>query len=128
MLHYCAVCGASCGGMYCAYCSRVLIRVSLSFFLSFFQVPELIEDFADHIASLLSERNHAVLLTGTTLMIQVIELEPSWADSYRRLVPSVIRILKNLVMNNYAPEHDVGGITDPFLQVKERRERREYTC
>ena len=59
-----------------------------------------------------------MLLTGTTLMIQVIELEPSWADSYRRLVPSVIRILKNLVMNNYAPEHDVGGITDPFLQVR----------
>ena len=26
--------------------------------------------------------------------------------------------LKNLVSTGFSPEHDVGGITDPFLQVK----------
>jgi AP-1 complex subunit gamma-1 len=26
-------------------------------------------------------------------------------------------MLKNLVLSGYAPEHDVSGITDPFLQV-----------
>lgn len=27
-------------------------------------------------------------------------------------------MLRNLVNANYAPEHDIGGVTDPFLQVK----------
>ena len=36
----------------------------------------------------------------------------------RRHVPQLCKILRSLLMAGYAPEHDVGGITDPFLQVK----------
>ena len=38
-----------------------------------------------------------------------------WA---RRHVPQLCKILRSLLMAGYAPEHDVGGIADPFLQVK----------
>ena len=32
-------------------------------------------------------------------------------------MPSLVRLLKNLLSMGYSPEHDVAGITDPFLQV-----------
>jgi AP-1 complex subunit gamma-1 len=84
------------------------------------KVPELLENFVARAKSLLNERNHGVLLTGTTLLIELCEVEPSNVDYFRKqqVVPMLVRLLKNLVLSGYAPEHDVSGITDPFLQVK----------
>lgn len=89
----------------------VMIRI-------FKRVPEMIEEFADKIVSLLKERMHGVLIAGVQLMITILELEPAQATSFARLVPSLVRLLRNLLSMGYSPEHDVAGITDPFLQVK----------
>jgi len=80
--------------------------------------PDLMENFVPRIRALLNERNHGVLLTGVTLMQELCETDPHNIEYFRRLVPTLVRILKNLVMSGYAPEYDVSGITDPFLQVK----------
>ena len=82
------------------------------------KVPELVEDCLERITSLLTDRNHAVMLTGCTLMQRAMIIDPSHMDSFKPHLRSLVKILKNLVLNNYAPEHDVSGVTDPFLQVK----------
>ncbi|KAF4533234.1 hypothetical protein B566_EDAN005149 [Ephemera danica] len=55
------------------------------------KVPEIMEIFLPATRSLLTEKNH---------------------------VPNLVRILKNLILAGYSPEHDVSGVSDPFLQVK----------
>eukprot|EP01087_Luapelamoeba_hula_P000833 TRINITY_DN10611_c0_g1_i3.p1 TRINITY_DN10611_c0_g1~~TRINITY_DN10611_c0_g1_i3.p1 ORF type:complete len:644 (+),score=59.69 TRINITY_DN10611_c0_g1_i3:111-2042(+) len=77
----------------------------------------MMENFVPRIKMLLGERNHGVLLTGITLMIELVQLDADVVSTFRKLVPSLVRVLKNL-MSGYAPEHDVQGIADPFLQVK----------
>ena len=37
---------------------------------------------------------------------------------FLQIVPNLVRILKNLILAGYSPEHDVSGVSDPFLQVK----------
>lgn len=84
------------------------------------KVPESVEAFQDAAAKLLADRHHGVLLTGVTLMLEVCAVEPAAVEAYRRHVPSLCKVLRSLLMSGFAPEHDVSGITDPFLQIQVR--------
>jgi len=87
------------------------------------KVPDLQEHFLEKTKILLSDRNHGVLLCGLTLVTSMCEAEEveggeDFAEPFRPLVGGLVRTLKGLASSGYAPEHDVTGITDPFLQVK----------
>jgi len=82
------------------------------------RVPELMEMFIPVTRSLLSEKNHGVLITGIVLITELAERSPDTLEHFKRVVPNLVRILKNLIMSGYSPEHDVSGISDPFLQIK----------
>lgn len=82
------------------------------------KAPELSEFFIPKIRGLLGDRNHGVLLTAVTLITELCEMDPQQIENFRRVAPSLVRVLKNLVLSGYAPEYDIAGITDPFLQVK----------
>nr|XP_023012502.1 AP-1 complex subunit gamma-1 isoform X2 [Leptinotarsa decemlineata]XP_023012503.1 AP-1 complex subunit gamma-1 isoform X2 [Leptinotarsa decemlineata]XP_023012504.1 AP-1 complex subunit gamma-1 isoform X2 [Leptinotarsa decemlineata]XP_023012505.1 AP-1 complex subunit gamma-1 isoform X2 [Leptinotarsa decemlineata] len=82
------------------------------------RVPELMEIFLPATRSLLSEKNHGVLITGVTLITEMCENSPDTLEHFKRIVPNLVRILKNLILAGYSPEHDVSGVSDPFLQVK----------
>lgn len=40
------------------------------------------------------------------------------SSRFTQAVPLLVRNMKALATTGYSPEHDVSGITDPFLQVK----------
>ncbi|XP_049816900.1 AP-1 complex subunit gamma-1 isoform X3 [Schistocerca nitens] len=88
------------------------------------KVPELMEIFLPATRSLLSEKNHGVLITGVTLITEMCENSPDTLQHFKKetshseIVPNLVRILKNLILAGYSPEHDVSGVSDPFLQVK----------
>lgn len=93
--------------------------------------PDMVEDFVDRVVSLLKDKNHGVLITVVQLMTQVLMidmknaeeegLDPFQTDcrkSFLRLVPMLVKMLKNLQSPGHAQEYEVGGIPDPFLQVQ----------
>jgi len=80
--------------------------------------PELVDTYVDRVGTLLGSRNHAVLLTALKLMREMCLIEPPMIEQLRRHTTTLIAALKNLVLSGYAPEHDVHGIVDPFLQVE----------
>ncbi|KAI0034451.1 adaptin N terminal region-domain-containing protein [Vararia minispora EC-137] len=82
------------------------------------KVPELTDHFIAKAKNLLTDRNHGVLLTAITLVIDMVQAEPACLEEFRGAVPLLVKHLKSLVTTGYSPEHDVSGITDPFLQVK----------
>ncbi|OAL63496.1 AP-1 complex subunit gamma-1 [Trichophyton rubrum] len=87
------------------------------------KVPDLLEHFVDKAKNLLVDRNHGVLLSGLTLAIEFCEYDEiegtgEIVEKFRPMAAGLVRTLKGLTSSGYAPEHDVSGITDPFLQVK----------
>ncbi|PPQ78711.1 hypothetical protein CVT26_005558 [Gymnopilus dilepis] len=82
------------------------------------KVPDIADHFTNKAKNLLTDRNHGVLLTAITLVTEMCQIDNAILDEFRTAVPLLVRNLKSLVTTGYSPEHDVSGITDPFLQVK----------
>ncbi|KAJ3012991.1 UNVERIFIED_CONTAM: clathrin associated protein complex large subunit [Siphonaria sp. JEL0065] len=80
------------------------------------KVPDLIENFLEKAKSLLNESNESSLLTGTALEIEMCKLNPEYViPELKEQVPILVKCLKNLITTGFSPEHDVGGVSDPFL-------------
>ncbi|KAM9845124.1 AP-1 complex subunit gamma-like 2 [Aulostomus maculatus] len=82
------------------------------------KVPDLWELFAPTARSLLAEKHHGVLHGAVVLITKLCECNPETLARFRKTVPDLVHIMKGLVMSGYSPEHDVAGISDPFLQVR----------
>jgi len=93
--------------------------------------PDMVEDFVDRVVTLLKDRNHGVLITVVQLMTQVLMIDLKNAEeegedpfdtecrrAFLRLVPMLVKMLRNLLGSGFSPDYDVGGISDPFLQVQ----------
>jgi len=81
------------------------------------RVPELVEDHTVSIVMLLKDRFHGVLIAAIQLVADVLSLRADLSTKIIHIVPSLVKMLRNLLNLGYSPEHDVSGIADPFLQA-----------
>ncbi|KAM9789749.1 AP-1 complex subunit gamma-like 2 [Neosynchiropus ocellatus] len=81
------------------------------------KVHDLGELFAPTARSLLTEKHHGVL-HGAVVLITTLCENPETLERFRKTVPDLVQIMKTLVFSGYSPEHDVAGVSDPFLQVR----------
>jgi AP-1 complex subunit gamma-1 len=49
------------------------------------KVPDLLENFVPKVRALLSEKDHGVLLTGVSLMIEMCRIQPSVAQDFKKV-------------------------------------------
>jgi len=68
----------------------------------------------------MEDKHQAVLMATVTLCCEIcrIDEEGEHLPWMRKFVGTLTRQLKNLLMSGYAPEYEIGGVKDPFLQVK----------
>jgi AP-1 complex subunit gamma-1 len=62
-----------------------------------------------------------IYMTGAQLMVRngrVCAKRVGGLPLNVQQVSTVVRLLRNLVISGYAPEYDVNGISDPFLQIE----------
>lgn len=79
--------------------------------------PDLGEVFAARVLALILDKTPLVLL-GTCRLVQAIHSQcPDLREAMVKTVPRWIAHLRRVLASGYMPEYDVGGVTDPFLQV-----------
>jgi len=81
------------------------------------KVPDMVDEFAKLVESLLQERNHGVQLATYALMREILQIDPSYKGKFKKLIPTLIKTHKQLLLGGYIPDYDISGVIDPFLQV-----------
>lgn len=77
------------------------------------------EVFETRITSLLSDKNHALVLGGIVLANQLCQVDSGMIVRLRKqLVQPLIRQLQGIMSGGFSADYDVSGVCDPFLQVK----------
>ncbi|CAE7818302.1 ap1g1, partial [Symbiodinium sp. KB8] len=98
----------------CAHLSAALARcerLRLS-------APELIDDFIPRVVGLLTDRTHATIMTGTTLMWHMARMKPAVIPRFSKAVPHLAKLLRKLVVSTNVPNYTIGRVCDPFLQSR----------
>ncbi|XP_049850739.1 AP-1 complex subunit gamma-like [Schistocerca gregaria] len=82
------------------------------------KAPDLLDQFIPRIPKLLEDRNHGVILTTIALINEMCKIGQNCHKNFAVLVPHFVEILSALLQYTYSLEYDIGGVFNPFLQVK----------
>ncbi|PVU95143.1 hypothetical protein BB561_002018 [Smittium simulii] len=80
------------------------------------KVPESIESFLPKARSLIGDKNHGVQIAATALLAEMCLSDTAAFEQVQKLVPIISRQLRVLI-SSASSDHDVSGVSDPFLQI-----------
>lgn len=78
------------------------------------KLPEFVETFQPMVHHLLNDTSHSVVLSGISMVIQMLKAAPQLSASWARFTPAFVKILRSLISSSRSSD----GASDPFLQVK----------
>ncbi|KAJ2741494.1 clathrin associated protein complex large subunit [Coemansia sp. BCRC 34301] len=79
--------------------------------------PELFTPFLQRAKALLGDKHHGVQMGAVALLAEMCNHTQEALDEGRRLVPVIVKQLRALLGPGSSAEHEVAGISNPFLQV-----------
>ena len=60
-----------------------------------------------------------MVMATVSLCCEICKIDEEQIPQFReKYIGTLCKNLKSLLMSGYAPEYDIGGVKDPFLQVK----------
>jgi AP-1 complex subunit gamma-1 len=80
--------------------------------------PDLIEDLSTEVPRLLEDRSHVVVMNGVNLLLEILKISPDTKSKFIQFSSLIVKAMRNLLHSVHSPEHSIGGVTDPFLQVR----------
>lgn len=82
------------------------------------KAPDLMEGFIPYVKKSMKQKNHNILITATSLILEMCSINPNVIPSFRKMVTHLVRVYNDILSQGFSNEYDVNGINDPFLQVK----------
>ena len=84
------------------------------------KAPDHAEVFLEKMASCFQQQNHGFLMCALALVNECLQTEAGapFLNQYRQQITTAVRLLKQLVLCSKVTDQDIGGIADPFLQIK----------
>lgn len=80
--------------------------------------PDLAEDLSGEVPRLIEDRSHVVVMNGVNLLLEILKNSPGMKSKFIQFNSLIVKAMRNLLHSVHSPEHSIGGITDPFLQVR----------
>ena len=80
--------------------------------------PDLAEDLSAEVGRLIEDRSHVVVMNGVNLLLEILRSNPEMRPRFLHFNSLVLKAMRNLLHSVHSPEHSIGGVTDPFLQVR----------
>nr|NP_588559.1 AP-1 adaptor complex gamma subunit Apl4 [Schizosaccharomyces pombe]Q9UU81.1 RecName: Full=AP-1 complex subunit gamma-1; AltName: Full=Clathrin assembly protein complex 1 gamma-1 large chain; AltName: Full=Clathrin assembly protein large gamma-1 chain; AltName: Full=Gamma-adaptin [Schizosaccharomyces pombe 972h-]CAB54865.1 AP-1 adaptor complex gamma subunit Apl4 [Schizosaccharomyces pombe] len=80
--------------------------------------PDLESLYIEKTDELLHSKSHGVLMAALAFAISACKINPSLISRFESQADDLIYRIRQLSTSTYSSEHNIGNISDPFLQVK----------
>ena len=80
--------------------------------------PELSDSLCETVKIIIEDKSHVVVMNAAVLITEVLAFSPNYKKAFEFCTVLIIKALKNLMHSVNISEYSIGGVVNPFLQVR----------